>query len=239
MMTARLSPGAGLGGDGLRYGATRATFLIVQTLGGAMGAPGLWLYHVTHDELRSGGGDEQRRVDGKAKAKPRFERGKPWSTSLHGVASMNAGLGGSSHAPSNLTTREMVSHEKRTTSRRSSKRASALARRRRDGRGGGGSQMDLPTCRQCRRSKRLGAGFWRPARTVCSGVARNHACTHGGLCSSSDTTKPLRHAAHGTTMASQLKEARLDHGRQHARAIDEEERDLREDPDDHDGLPLG
>ena len=111
----------------------------------------------------------------------------------------------------------MVSREKRTTSRRSSKRASALARRRRDGRG------------------RLGAGCCCPARTVCSGVARNHACTHGGLCSSSDTTKPLRHAAHGTTMASQLKEARLDHGRQHARAIGEEERDLREDPDDHEG----
>ena len=35
-----------------------------------------------------------------------------------------------------------------------------------------------------------------------------------------------------------LREARLDHGRQHARAIDEEERDLREDPDDHDDLPV-
>ena len=57
-------------------------------------------------------------------AKPTFERGKPWSTSLRGVASMHAGLDRSSHAPNNLTTRVMVSHEKRTTSRRSSKRAS-------------------------------------------------------------------------------------------------------------------
>ena len=31
-----------------------------------MGARGLWVYHLIHDELRSDGGDQQRRVDGKA-----------------------------------------------------------------------------------------------------------------------------------------------------------------------------
>ena len=70
----------GARGDGLRYGATRATFLIVLLLGGAKGGVGRWLHHLTHGELRSDGGGEQRRVDGKAGldvvAKPRLKRGK-------------------------------------------------------------------------------------------------------------------------------------------------------------------
>ena len=55
-------------------------FLIVLLLGGAKGGVGRWLHHLTHRELRSDGGGEQRRVDGKAGldvvAKPRLKRGK-------------------------------------------------------------------------------------------------------------------------------------------------------------------
>ena len=69
---------------------------------------------------------------------------------------------------------------------------------------------------------------------MCSGAAR------GATLARTDTTKPLRHPAHSDGQRGRRpKEARFDQGRQHARAVEEEERDLREDPDDRDGLRLG